>query len=302
MPFFFGTLLGLAAASGVSIAYLCSRLFYEKVEKNSFLLLVVSQMQMGGLAVLILPFVWSPFPLTVVTLFPLFGTIFFGMGGQFIFFLTLQRATPSQVAPLLALKIFILAFASMIFLQKEISSLQWIGIALCFAATFLSNFTGDSISLKGFFGILTTCSGYALGDVFATVLIRELSSVGVKSPVLLGTCLIYSTAGVMGLALGLPQRRKFTTVTPWKFAFYFSILYFLSDMCLFSAFKLVGPIFGNIVQSTRGIISVFLAKLISLRGLALSYLEPEISRSVAVQRVLAASLFTLAIALYVFGE
>lgn len=300
MHFFFGILLGLTAATGFSFAYLGSRFFYEKAEKSPFLLLAVSQIQMGIFAAILLPFVWSPFPLSPATLFPLMGTVLFGMGGQLIFFFTLQHSTPSQVIPLLALKIFILAFVSILVLQKAISPLQWGGIVLCFTATFLSSFTGDSIPFTGFLGILATCTGYTMGDVFVTMLIRELTSLNAKHPVLLATCLIYGTAGIAGLFLGLPQRRTLKTVIPWKFALYFSIFFFLADFCLFTTFKLVGPIFGNIVQSTRGLFSILLAKLISRRGM--TYLEPEMGRAVVIQRIVAASLFTLAIALYVLGE
>ncbi len=300
MIYFFGILFGFTAATCFSIAYLCSRLFYEKADRNPFLLLAISHIQMGCFSLCMLPFVWSNIPLSFAIISSIFGAVFMGMGGQLIFFFTLKRATPSQVIPLLALKIFIIAFASMLFLHKEISSLQWVSIVFCFAAAFMMNFSGQPVPLPALLGVIVTCGGYALGDVFAAKLIQEFNSIGTTNPVLFATCCIYGTAGIFGAVLGAFLWRELKTIRTWKFALYFSMVFFLADICLFTAFNFVGPIFGNIVQSTRGIISIILAKLISQRGI--SYLEPEMSQSVILRRIVATSLFTLAIALYVLGE
>jgi drug/metabolite transporter (DMT)-like permease len=263
------------------------------------LLLTLAFMQMGMFSCLLLPVVWSPFPWSFEVLWPLFGAALLGMGGQLIFFVTLKTATPSQLTPLLALKIFILAFASILFLHKEISVLQWISIFFCFAATFLLNFSGRPIPLKGFLGILVTCCCYALADVCATMLIRRLDALGADHSALLAVCLVYALSGMLGLILGGFMWSDLKRVSPWKFALFFSVSFFIADVCLFAAFKLVGPVFANILQSLRGIISILLAKFIAQRGM--HYLEHETDSSILLRRLLAAGLFSLAIALYVLG-
>ena len=295
-----GILSGLTAAICFSFAYLGSRLFYEKSGTNPLLLLALAFIQMGIFSCMLLPAIWSPFPLSLDTLLPLFGAALLGMGGQLIFFFTLKSSTPSQLTPLLALKIFILAFASIVFLQKEISVLQWISIFFCFAATFMLNFSGKPIPLQGFLGILVACCCYALADISAAVLIRHLDSTGADHPAMLAVCLVYALSGIFGLILGGFLWSDLRRISAWKFALFFSVSFFIADTFLFVTFKLVGPVFGNILQSTRGIISILLAKFIAQRGM--HYLEHETDSSVLLRRLLAAGLFSFAIALYVLGE
>jgi drug/metabolite transporter (DMT)-like permease len=300
MNIFIGIFSGFAAATCFSLAYLLSRLFYAKSGTNPLLLLAISYIQMGFFALIMLPFVWSAIPFSFAIMLPLLGSMLCGMVGQLVFFFTLKYSNPSQVAPLLALKIFILAFASILILQKNISLLQWLSIVLCFVATFIINFSGGPIPLKILAGILLVCGLYALGDVLATMLIHQLVSLNAQNPALLSACLVYAVSGIFGLMLAMFVWRDLKRLDPWKFALYFSISFFSADLFLFTTFKLVGPVFGNIIQSVRGIISIFLAKLVSQRGI--SYLEHDMNRSVTIRRFLAASLFTLAITLYVLGE
>ncbi len=297
MIFFSGILSGLAAACCFSLAYLFSKLFYEKSGKNPLHLLAISQLQMGIFALLVLPFVWSDVPLSSGIILPVVGVTFCAMLGHVSFFFTLKHFNPSQVIPLLALKIVILAFASIVFLQKNISWLQWVSIAMCFGATFLLHFSGGSIPLKGLVCVLVTCIGYALGDVFVTMLIKQLQLIGATNPVLLGTCLVYASLGMFGLILVAFMWKDIRTFSVWKVAFYFSTVFFVADVFLFTTFKLVGPVFGNILQSMRGILSIILAKIVAKKGMF--YLEEDVGRAVMFRRLFAAFLFSVAIALYV---
>jgi drug/metabolite transporter (DMT)-like permease len=299
MSVFFGILSGLTSACGFSLSYLFSRLFYEKSGKSPLHLLAISHLQMGVFSLILFPFVWPDTSLSFSIIMPLAGVTFFAMLGQASFFFTLKHTNPSQVTPLLALKIVILAFASIFILQKNISSLQWIGICMCFGATFFLHFSGGPITLKGFVGILVTCIGYALADIFATMLIQQLASIGITTPVLLGTCLLYAVLGMFGITLSAFMWKDIQTFSVWKFALYFSMIFFLADIFLFTTFKLVGPVFGNILQSTRGILSIFLAKIVAMKGM--HYLEQDMTKSIIVRRLLAASLFSIAIGLYVIG-
>jgi len=297
MIFFSGILSGLAAACCFSLAYLFSRLFYEKSRKSPLHLLAVSQLQMGAFALLLFPFVWSDVHLSFGIILPLMGVTFFAMLGQISFFFTLKHFNPSQITPLLALKIVLLAFASIVILGKNISFLQWSSIVMCFGATFMLHFSGGHIPAKTLVGVLVTCIGYALGDVFVTRLLQQLELIGVANPVLLGTCLVYATLGIFGIILAAFTWKDIRTFSVWKFALYFSIVFFVADVFLFTTFKLVGPVFGNILQSTRGILSIIFAKIVAMKGM--HYLEEEVGRAVMFRRLFAAFLFSAAIALYV---
>ncbi|OHB55031.1 MAG: hypothetical protein A2Y12_12025 [Planctomycetes bacterium GWF2_42_9] len=69
---------------------------------------------------------------------------------------------------------------------------------------------------------------------------------------------------------------------------------------LFSSFALIGVIFGNIIQSTRGIMSIVLGYIISNFGHEL--LETKITKKVFIYRLLAAILMTGSIALFYYSE
>lgn len=62
------------------------------------------------------------------------------------------------------------------------------------------------------------------------------------------------------------------------------------------AFAFVGPVFGIILQSTRGIMSIIVGVAVSRLGLL--HIEAHITHNVFIQRLAAALLMTIAVALY----
>ena len=299
-----GILLGLTGASSFSVSFLGSRVFYEKSGRSPFQLLILSYMQMGILSLFLLPIVWpnNPLPWDILLwkiLPPLSGIMIFAMSGQLAFFLALKYAQSSQVTPLLALKILIIAFGSVLILHKNLSLLQWFSVALCFTATLILNFSGVHLPLKGFLCVIITCFTYALGDLCVTILIQRLDALSIARPALLAVCLTYGTSGIIGIILAIQTGQNLFTIQLWKSALYFSIPYFLADNCLFVTFKLVGPVFANILLSTRGISSILLAKIVARKNM--HYLEQPMTTAVTIRRLLAAGLFTVAIALYVMS-
>jgi len=69
---------------------------------------------------------------------------------------------------------------------------------------------------------------------------------------------------------------------------------------LYTCFALIGVVFGNIIQSSRGIISIGLGYLIA--NIGFERLEPKITRGVYLRRVLAGLLMTGAVALYYWSH
>ena len=66
---------------------------------------------------------------------------------------------------------------------------------------------------------------------------------------------------------------------------------------LYICFGLIGVVFGNIVQSTRGLFSIVIGA--SLAHAGWHGLETQVDRRTLTRRLLAAALMTAAIALYV---
>jgi hypothetical protein len=70
-------------------------------------------------------------------------------------------------------------------------------------------------------------------------------------------------------------------------------------MCLFACFGLIGVVHGNIVQSTRGLISIGIGYLLARAGHA--HIEERVSRATMLRRVVAGVLMLLAVALFTLG-
>lgn len=292
--------MGFVASCNFSVAFLGSRIFYEKSAQSPFNLLLLSYIQMGIFSIAFLPFLWQDTLLSWDILPPLAGFAFFGLSGQLSFFLALRYAQSSQVTPLLALKILIIAGGSVLILHKNLSFLQWLSVTICFIAALTLNFSGVAIPVRALLYVLVTCCGYTCADICVTLLIRRLEALSMAFPALLTTCLAYGFAGIVCALLAIKSAHDLRPIRPWKYALYFSIPYFLADICIFATFKLVGPVLANILMSTRGIMSILLANIIARNNM--TYLEQRTTPAVTMRRLLAAALFTLAIALYVIGE
>jgi drug/metabolite transporter (DMT)-like permease len=164
----------------------------------------------------------------------------------------------------------------------------------------LLNFSGGHLPVKGLLCVVITCCAYALADISVTLLIHRLEALGISHPALLAVCLTYGASGIVGAFLAIKAGHDLLLMRPWKFALCFSVPYFFADICLFTTFQLVGPVFANILLSTRGITSILLAKIVARKNL--HYLEQPVTTTVTIRRLLAAGLFTIAIALYVIGK
>ena len=295
-----GIFSGLTAASLASVSYICSRLFYGQTHKGALHLFAFSSIQMGVIAVLLLPCFWAGTAVLSLTFF-LFaaGAAFFIMFGQISLFLTLKWSNPSQVVPLLSLKIVVLAFASILFLHEPVSLLQWLSVLLSVAATFTLHFSGEAIPLRALLGTLSTCTGYAFSDLLITLQLQNLQQAGLENPTMLGTCITYIITGITGAVALLFIQQEKTSWPVWKYSGYFALVWFIYMIFIFNTFRLIGPVFGVVLQSTRAIISILLAKFLGMRGA--KDLEHNMDAGVLIRKLLAAVLFTCAIALYVLG-
>ena len=68
---------------------------------------------------------------------------------------------------------------------------------------------------------------------------------------------------------------------------------------LFSCFGMISVLLGNIVQSTRGLVSILIAFVVAKMGY--EHLESRVPTNVFARRVLAAVLMTAAIILFSYG-
>lgn len=293
-----GILCGLLAASFQSLCYVFSRIFVTRPGNTSGLLFVLSHVQMGAVAVLALPFLLAgDVPPLAAFFWPLMGAAFFYLAGQVALFRTLRTVEASRVSPLLGLKILILALITAFVLGLPVAPLQWAAVALSVLAAFVLNYSGSAVPVPVALGVLVCCFFYSLSDLFIRALVDSLEAVGTFRAVLLGCALSYVVTGLVGAAL-LPSAGR-PTRAQWKAAVPVAFTWLLAMVFLFATFRLLGVVFGNIIQSTRGLISIFMGALIARLGHL--HLEGRVGKDVLMRRAAAAAMMTVAVALYVLG-
>ena len=103
----------------------------------------------------------------------------------------------------------------------------------------------------------------------------------------------YAVLGILTLPLLARFRwstRQFVKAAP------FAVSWYLSQVALFVCFGLLGTVFGNVIQASRGLISIALGILLLHYGFG--RLDARISRAMWLRRAAAAILMAAGIILY----
>jgi hypothetical protein len=293
-----GVLLGFGAAVCQSLSYLFSRLFVLQRHQTVLRLLVLGHLLMGAISVFVLPLAWpeqmAPWQ---DWLWPLVGASGFYVLGQGAFFLALKHAEASRAAPLLGLKILVLAMITAGIMHQPLVPWQWVAVALATGAAFMLNYSGGSLNAPAIVGILAACLFYSISDIHIRLLVDALALPSRMHASVLGAVMSYTLLGVAALPAVLaikPVRRG-----DFRYAVPFALAWLAAMFCLYGAFAYAGVVLGNIVQSTRGLISIALGVMIARRGW--EHLEAKVSRRVLLRRLVAAAMMIGAIALYVWS-
>ncbi len=304
-----GVVSGLAAAGFSAVSYLVSR-HYGLGQRTlgrkgaALRLLAVSHLLMAAVCI---PLTWAAWPATSppVRLFavPLALSVGFYLLGQSSLFAALKRVEASRMAPLLGLKIVMLAVIVSFVLGHVLDTRQWLAVALSVAAAVMLQAGRGAVPAQAFGFVLACCLCFAIADIYIIRLIDGLQAGAITSSVVisrlhaggLAMTLTYGLCGLLFVPLVVGLRPY--TRTDWVAASQYASAWLLSMVGLYCCFGLVGVVFGNILQSTRGVMSVAIGA--ALAHLGWHELEQKIDRATLLRRLAAALLMTAAIALYV---
>jgi len=293
-----GILFGIAAALVQSFSYVFSRMFMVKFPGSAVVLLAVSHVIMGLFSLLVLRIFWPPEPPAVSSYWlPVAGTVFFYLSAQICFFFALRHSDASRVSPLLGLKILFIALISSAALGERFSSLQMLAIGFSLGAAGLLSWSEGVILWDSLIWVVGTCFGYSLSDVCVREVIRSFEYLGLFRGAVVSAGLCYSVCGMIGAGLLFTVPRPSKAV--WSNALPFSVTWFTAMLFLFASFASIGIVYGNIIQSTRGVISVLLGVLISAAGHV--HLEEKMTTMMLIKKSGAALLMIGAIVLYYMG-
>lgn len=213
-----GVAAGLLSAACNSVFYLLSRHFLTGAGRSGFQLFAMSHLLMAVASAVALPLLWSPsVPPLRTYAGPLMASAAFYLLGQLGLFKALRWTDASRIAPLLGLKILMLAlitFAGLhvtvlrdLFALRPLAWLQWVAVAACVSAAFVLNAVGGRIPAPAVLGTLLAAGAYCLSDLSIGVLVERLRVVGAFRGAIYGCACTYLLCGLAGLPLALPGLR-----------------------------------------------------------------------------------------------
>ena len=115
------------------------------------------------------------------------------------------------------------------------------------------NEAGGRIPVRQVGVLMLTILGYCASDLSIGTLMRRMTGVHPFAPIV-ATAFTYVLSAL--LVLPFAFRRRVHTAEAWRTALPFALTWFGAMCLLFGCFAMVGVVFGNIVQSTRGLISI----------------------------------------------
>lgn len=295
-----GILFGLLAAVLQSGAYVFSRLFVLRREDGVIRLLITAHILMGAASLAILPLAWRPgVAAPSAWAWQALGVSGFYLLGQAGLLRVMRTTEASRVAPLLGFKIVVLAVITVGFMHRPLAAEQWLAIGLCVTAAVSLNFSGVSLSLHGVAWLLFTCINYSLSDLCIEQLFGALGLPSRFEASVLGTSISYVLCGAVAL-VALPLARRRIGRVDWVQALPFACCWLMAMVCLFICFGSVGAVYGNILQSTRGLFSILAGMWLASMGWF--HLEQRAPGWVRVRRCAAAVLMVAAIWLFGHGR
>lgn len=297
-----GIFVGLIAAFFQSCSYLASARYVRESNRPAYTLLPPAFLFMGFLVLPILPFVWpDQSPTWRPLLWSAFGCILFCILANGAMFFLLKHVDSSRSSPLLAFKVPMFAIFYTFVLGQACTPLQWCGVALVMASMALLCGAGRRIPPIAWLWLFLACAGYCASDYCIRMTFAEAKPVcsGVLHYSFFSCAIIYTIGGLLSLVF-MPLLARHFTVRMWKrYAAPYAFAWLFGMFVLFLCFALCDLVLGNIVQSTRGLISVVLGWFIARSGR--TDLEERVTIRVTLCRIAAAILLIFAMGLYTIG-
>ena len=294
-----GIVFGLLGALCQSVAYVFLRLYVMRRRESVISLLVTSHILMGvGATIMLCVLARSGLPAFHSYGAVLFRVTGFYLLGQIGLFSMMRKIEASRAAPLLGFKVVFLAIIGVVFFGRIINGHQWLAVLLCVVAALGLNFSGGSLPLTSVLGLCGVCVFYSLSDLNIERRVVFLGqSTGSMRASLISVSMSYVLSGIVAVG-AYPVLRRHVEKQDWLYAVPYSLGWFLGMVCLFVCFGYVGAIYGNILQASRGVMSVIMGAVLAWAGHV--HLEQRVSRFVLWRRLLAAILMVCAI--WLFGR
>ena len=303
-----GVAAGLVAALASAISYLISRHHGNRAGGGSLRLLVLAHAVMGLASV---PLCWwlapAAWPAGLGWLLPLAGLVLSYVAGQAAVFAALKQVPASRLAPLLGLKLVILALLVSLQPNGQLDGWQWLAVGLCVVAAGMLQ-RGGAVSMKPLGIVVLACFGFAVSDLYIVALIDYLgSAVDASGEPLsrlhaggLAMAVTFITCGVVAMMVlvvspPLRPRDRRDRIAAVQYA----ATWLGGMVALYACFGLVGAVCGNVLQATRGVMAIVIGAALARAGW--HDLEERVDRATFLRRFAAGCLMVTAIAISMFA-
>ena len=296
-----GIIFGFITAILNSVGYLCSANFLKRYNSPVRLLLFAQLvMMLPSIPVFLIFFPFTHLADPGFFVLSILAWIVVFVLGQGSFFMALKHCEASRLSSLLGLKIIVLTIIFMLTKHHFPNIGQWTAVFMAGAAAMLINWTGSfRMSFKGWFFTFSTLVFYSLCDINETNIVLTIVNSGysgLKGSIISASA-IYTVLGLVslpGLFFLRPTKKQFLLSAPY------ALLWLSSQIFLMTCFAMVLPVFGNVIQSSRGLFSVLFGVLACRVGLQV--MENSSTLSLWIRRALAALLMSGGIACFSFGK
>ena len=297
---FIGIGVGVCAATLQSICYILSRGFLTRYG-GPVRLMIASQLVLGLISAALL-FLLAPPAFFAPAIIP--GVALCSGGyiiGQFSFFSAQQKIECSRVASLYSLKILVVSLLAALLVGESLTPGGIAAVLLAVAAVYLINHRrGAGFDHRGMGMLALAITSFSFSDIGAKMLLDHLTEFLV--PHFMAGLITVSCGSLPAALLLLPaawrqkiRKEEFSAATPY------AVIWFVAVACTFIGFSYLGATFGNVVQSSRGVISLILGIVLAHLGAAGQ--EPQLPAAAWIKRGIGALLMFLAILLFAtFGR
>jgi len=296
----YGIILGLVAAFTQSLSYIFARKFSSGCTNSNVRLLIASHIIMAIVGAIALPFFWPAIEWEWNWIRPVILCAVYYLVGQGLMFVSLKSAEASKISPLLSIKVVMLAFLTWWLIGTPLNYLQWTGVGLCLIGAFVLNFGGGGISRRAIISVLGACLFYSLSDMNITIMVKTLEGhLSRWDAIFFGVCMTYILCGLIcGPFMLVVKESKLSDLKGPAFGF--AVTWMIAMVFLFATFSIVGTVYGNILQSMRGIISIRIGVVIARMGH--HHIEAHMPRKIFIRRLIAGLIMTAAIVAFGYGD
>ncbi|RQW62020.1 EamA family transporter [Vibrio viridaestus] len=176
--------------------------------------------------------------------------------GQFLLFSAIRISDSSIVSPLLVLKIPAIALVSIFIFHSELSTIQWLSIAIIIYLAYSISSTSGKLDIKPALFVLGASICYGFSDIGITEYTKLYPQLSVTESTMVTVTINYFFCGVVMLIVAPMFKVPLSAAYHMKWS---AVTWIVGVVLLVIGFKISGVLEANVIQSLRGVLGVLIS-------------------------------------------